>query len=389
MDTLKDEDLIEHAKRVYLTVDDYLGYPINQSSNILKFYDWYTKTGLCDFIADNVGDPFDEKNYFCLSSLAIEKKVIEMFAPYYGISLDKIWGFVTNSCTDSNNNAMYFGCKKLFSETGIMPIVYVSKEAHYSNRRLADLQNLECRLIEHDEHGAMDVEDLRKKLDPTKPALIVCACGTTFMGGIDDILAINKVLDEVKPIAVYKHVDAALFGGYLPFTEYKDLVSMEKMKYDSIAVSGHKFFGIDEPCGLFLTRKDVYAAQTSFKVDYLNSNMAMVSCSRSAIHPLKFYWVLTRVGEKELKKQAKQCLDITEYMQSKFDEMHYPAWHNKLSNTVFFKRPAEWIVKKYALAGGNIPEFGGPLCHAVIMQNITRSHIDRFFVDLKKSLDVK
>lgn len=389
MDILKDEDLVQHARDIYMKIDDCIGYPINQSSNINKFYEWYTQTGLCDFITDNVGDPFDEKNYFCLSSLGIEKKVIEMFAPYYGIPNDKIWGFVTNSCTDSNNNGMYFGVKKLFSETGIMPIVYVSKEAHYSNRRLADLQNLECRLIDYDEHGSMDVEDLRKKLDPTRPAFIVCALGTTFMGGIDDIQAINKVLDEVKPIAVYKHVDAALFGGYLPFTDAKDLVNMEKMKYDSIAVSGHKFFGIDEPCGLFLTRKDVYQAQTSFKVDYLNSNMAMISCSRSAIHPLKFYWVMTRVGEEELKKQAKYCLDLTEYMQSKFDEIKYPAWHNRLSNTVFFKRPADWIVEKYALAGGNIPEFGGSLCHAVVMQNITKAHIDRFIADLKRSLDNK
>ena len=389
MDKLTDEDLIEHAKNIYLRIDDCMGYPINQTSNIQQFYEWYTQTGLCDFITDNAGDPFDEKNYFCLSSLGLEKKIIEMFAPYYGISQEKIWGFVTNSSTDSNNHGMYFGCRKLLSETGMLPIVYVSNEAHYSNRRLADLQNLECRLIEHDKYGRMDVEDLRKKLDPSKPALIVIAIGTTFMGGIDDIPAINKVLDEVKPIAVYKHVDAALFGGYLPFTEHKDLVDMEKMKYDSIAVSGHKFFGIDEPCGLFLTRKDVYAAQTSFKVDYLNSNMAMISCSRSAIHPLKFYWVLTRVGEENLKKQAKQCLDNTEYLQSKFDEMNYPAWHNKYSNTVFFKRPAEWVVKKYALAGGNIPEYGGLLNHIVVMQNISKSHIDRFIADLKLSLEGK
>lgn len=155
------------------------------------------------------------------------------------------------------------------------------------------------------------------------------------------MLAIDKVIQEVKPIAVYRHVDAALFGGYLPFTEHKDIVSMTKMKYDSIAVSGHKFFGIDEPCGLSLTRKDVYAAQTSYKVDYLNSNMSMISCSRSALHPLKFYWVLTRVGEEALKAQAKHFLDNTEYLQSKLDELNYPAWHNHLSNTVYFKRPAD------------------------------------------------
>ena len=389
MKDLKDEELVNLARHTYLRLDDTIGYPVNQNSNVVGFYDWYTKTGLCDFMMDNVGDPFDEENYFVLSALGIEKKAIELFAPYYGIPDDQIWGFITNGCTDSNNHGMYFGTKKLLAETGMMPIVYVSKEAHYSNRRLADLQNLECRLIDFDEHGSMDTEDLRRKLDPTRPALIVCAMGTTFMGGIDDLEKINKVLDDVKPIAVYKHVDAALFGGYLPFTDHKDLVSMTKMKYDSIAVSGHKFFGIDEPCGLFLTRKDVYAAQTSFKVDYLNSNMAMISCSRSALSPLKFYWLMTHVGEEELRRQAKEFLDNTEYLQSQLDAIGYPAWHNRLSNTVYIKRPAEWIVKKYTLAGGRIPQYDGPLCHIVVMQNVTRVILDRFIADIKLSLEGK
>ena len=389
METFKDEELIKLAKRTYLVVDHCIGYPINQVSNIEGFSEWYAKSKLGEMVTDNVGDPFDEDGYFTVSSMAIEKKVIEMFAPYYGIPLDKIWGFVTNSCTDSNNHGMYFGCHKLVNETGKMPIVYVSKEAHYSNRRLADLQNLECRLIEFDEKGRMDPEDLRKKLDPTRPALVVIAVGSTFMGSIDNQVAINKVLEEVKPIAVYRHVDAALFGGYLPFTDQKDIVNMEKMKYDSIAVSGHKFFGIDEPCGLFLSRKDVYAAQTSYKVDYLNSNMAMINCSRSALHPLKFYWVLTHTGEEVLKKQAAQCLENTEYLQSEFDKINYPAWHNEYSNTVFFKRPADWVVKKYSLAGGFVPMYGGPLSHIVVMQNVSKRIIDEFISDLKLSLEGK
>ena len=389
MEILSDEELVKLCKNTYFRIDESIGYPVNQNSNIIGFYDWYTKTGLCDRMADNVGDPFDVDNYFAISSMGIEKKVIEMFAPYYDIPNDQIWGFVTNSCTDSNNHGLYFGYHKLLNETGITPIVYVSKEAHYSNRRLADLQNLECRLIDFDEHGSMDIECLRKNLDPTRPALIVMALGTTFMGGLDNMLEIDKVIQEVKPVAVYRHVDAALFGGYLPFTEHKDLVSMRKMKYDSIAVSGHKFFGVDEPCGLFLTRKDVFTAQTSYKVDYLNSNMAMISCSRSALHPLKFYWVMTKVGEEKLKEQAAEFLNNTEYLQEQFNAINYPAWHNNLSNTVYFKRPADWIIDKYCLACGKIPFYSGDLCHIVVMQNVKKRIIDNFIADLKLSLENK
>ena len=52
--------------------------------------------------------------------------------------------------------------------------------------------------------------------------LSFAAVGTTFKGGIDNQTAIQEVLDRVKPIAVYRHLDAALLGGYLPFSEQHD-----------------------------------------------------------------------------------------------------------------------------------------------------------------------
>ena len=41
----------------------------------------------------------------------------------------------------------------------------------------------------------------------------------------------------------------------------------------TIAISGHKFFGIDSPSGLFLCTRDVYDNQADFNVTYLNGNM--------------------------------------------------------------------------------------------------------------------
>lgn len=52
----------------------------------------------------------------------------------------------------------------LANTTGLKPVVYVSDEAHYSNMRLCDLQNLDLELIKSD------------------------AMGSTFKGAIDDII---------------------------------------------------------------------------------------------------------------------------------------------------------------------------------------------------------
>jgi len=378
-----DEKLVELVKKFYNKVDYCIGYPVCQYPNISGFGEWYTKTGLCDMATNNVGNPFDEEQLL-LNTSRIEREVIQQFAPLYGIPKGEEWGFVTNSGTDGNMHGIYFGAKILQRKTGMLPIVYVSNEAHYSSCRICDVQNLELKLIKHDKLGRMDPEDFRKKLDPTRPALIVFAIGSTFMGATDDIPSINKVLDEVKPIAVYKHLDAALFGGYFPFTPFKDIINMEKQRYDSIAISGHKFLGIDEPCGIFLSKKEVIDSQKGFKVPYLNAEMPLISCSRSAVAPLKFYWILNHIGVESFKKQAEAMLENTEYLQKKLDEIGYPAWHMQYSNTVFFKRPAEWIKIKYSLAGGYLPEYGGDLCHIVVMQHVKKNIIDEFVADLQK-----
>lgn len=373
--------LISLVKKFYDNIDHCIGYPVCQYPNISGFGEWYAKTGLCDIATNNVGNPFDDEQ-FLLNATLIEREVIQTFAPLYGIPEGKEWGFVTNSGTDGNMHGIYFGAKKLQKETGMLPIVYISKEAHYSSCRICDVQNLETRMIDYDKLGRMDPESLRKNLDPSKPALIVFAIGSTFMGATDDQDAIQKVLEEVKPVGVYKHLDAALFGGYLPFTEYKDLVNMEKRGYDSIAISGHKFFGIDEPCGLFLSRKDVLEAQKSVKVEYLKNEMPLISCSRSAVAPLKFYWILKHMGYDAFKKEAESMLENTKYLQQRFDEIGYPAWHMPYSNTVFFKRPPEWIRQKYTLANGFLPEYGGELSHIVVMQHVKKNIIDDFIEDL-------
>lgn len=380
-----EEKLIKLIKEYYSKIDHSIGYPVCQYPNIDGFGEWYAKTGLCEMSVNNAGNPFDEAPSYLNASL-IEREVIETFAPLYGVPKGEEWGFVTNSGTDGNMHGIYFGAKKLQNETGMLPIVYISKEAHYSSFRLCDVQNLEARMIDFDKLGRMDPESFRKNLDPTRPALIVFAIGSTFMGAVDDQEAIQKVLDEVKPIAVYKHLDGALFGGYLPFTEFKDIVNMQKQGYDSIAVSGHKFFGVDEPCGLFISRKDVLASQTAFKVEYLHNDMPLISCSRSALAPLKFYWILTHVGFESFEKEAASMLNNTEYLQQRLNEIDYPAWHLPYSNTVFFRRPPEWICAKYCLANGNLPEYGGELSHIVVMQHVKKNIIDEFIEDLQRGL---
>lgn len=359
-----------------------LGYPGNNDIRLEEFYRWYTGNNLESMIINNAGDPFEEGDH-TLSSLDFEREVIQYFAPKYGFDGNDLWGIVTMSGTDGNNHGIYFGVNYLKRKTGKMPVVYVSDEAHYSNYRLCDLQHLEVRLVKSDSMGMMVPDSLEKVLDPTRPCLIVYAMGSTFKGAIDDQKALDDVLARHEGMAVYRHVDAALFGGYLPFTEYKDLVDRRKTGFDSISVSGHKFFGIDSPCGLFITTRDVYDNQSTYDISYLNANMRMINCSRSGIEPLKFWWLMKKVGDEGWTEQAARIFENTRYLKSELKRIGWPYWNNEYSNTVIFRRPSAKVVRKYNLACGEDAAFGGKLSHVVVMQHVTKDSIDRLIADLR------
>lgn len=359
-----------------------LGYPGNNDIRLEEFYRWYTGNNLESMIINNAGDPFEEGDH-TLSSLDFEREVIQYFAPKYGFDGNDLWGILTMSGTDGNNHGIYFGVNYLKRKTGKMPVVYVSDEAHYSNYRLCDLQHLEVRLVKSDSMGRMVPDSLEKVLDPTRPCLIVYAMGSTFKGAIDDQKALDDVLARHEGMAVYRHVDAALFGGYLPFTEYKDLVDRRKTGFDSISVSGHKFFGIDSPCGLFITTRDVYDNQSTYDISYLNANMRMINCSRSGIEPLKFWWLMKTVGDEGWTEQAARIFENTRYLKSELKRIGWPYWNNEYSNTVIFRRPSAKVVRKYNLACGEDAAFGGKLSHVVVMQHVTKDSIDRLIADLR------
>jgi len=384
-DEIPRQRLDTFAKKIEQKRKEAVGYPVNQNTDLKDFYEWYYRSKLYEVSMNNVGDP-RQPSHYSLNTHEFENEVIDFFAPLFGFSKDEVWGIVTMSGTDGNAHGMYFGVRELLGKTKVLPILYVSEEAHYSIKRLGDVMNLEMRLIKSDVNGKMIIDEFKKALDPTKPALVVIAMGTTFKGAIDDQAAIAKVIREKKPIAVYIHVDAALFGGYLPFTEHNDLVNRKVHYFDSIVVSGHKFFGFDEPMGVFLTTKKIMASTNPFKVNYLNEAVPTITCSRNAVTALKFWWKIKKVGIEGFKQQAKAILSNAKYLEDQLVKIGWPVWRNPYSNTVYFKRPNETILDKYDLAPDFDARLGGDLAHCVVMQHVTPDIIDQLIRDMKQGI---
>ena len=375
-------ELQEAAENIASRKFNQMGYPFDQDTGFSEFYRWLADTGLCDITLINVGDPY-KKNWDMLNTDKFERFCIDFMADACGFEGNH-WGVLSNGGTDGNMHGIYFGRKALAAKSPLPPILYVSEEAHYSVKKLGDIQNIETRIVGAKEMGSIDAEDLERKLDPSRPALVAVAVGGTFKGAIDSLAEIDLAIESRKPVAVYRHLDAALFGGYLPFMDDPAAKSIIDAKggraFDSIAISGHKFLGLNEPAGIFICSKDTLSCVHESPVAYLNGVIPTISCSRSGFDALKLYWHLSVLGREGLKEQADHSLKMAGYLQAKLKENGVRAWRNDFSNTVFFERPGDEVVSKYALACNEYPVFG-KLAHVVAMQYFTEEIADAFAAD--------
>ena len=306
-----------------------LGYPINMTTPPDEFFAWRNElaaVGFNQFAFNNVGNPYDH-SHIPFNCHPFEKELIDRFGAVYGFAPDNIWGFLTNSGTDSNMHGLYMGRTILKSRTGVMPKIYFTREAHYSIQILRDLLHLDWVVVGTRPDGSMDVNDLEQQLsaNPNHPALVVATIGTTFKGAIDPVDAIQA---KLKQRTAYLHLDAALFGGYLPHTAFAaDLrhnvshpVSKAGLqRYDSIAVSCHKFFGVPSPAGLFITtRANFEAFRAPFSEihdpEYIQQVPGTITCSRDAVKPAEFYFFSSESAFARQAADAKAMLDNTAYL---------------------------------------------------------------------------
>jgi len=381
--------------------DRLLGYPINMNTPPGAFFEWRAelfKAGIGEFAFNNVGNPFKESS-IPYNTHDFEREVIREFGKVFDFPVDDTWGFLSHSGTDSNMHGMYMGKTLLKGRTGVLPKAYFTREAHYSVQILRDLLGLEWVMVETLPDGGMDSEDLAEKLAENAdfPALVVATVGTTFKGAIDRLDAIQE---KLRGRASYVHLDAALFGGYLPFTSHRGEVShrsepgQEGGRYDSIAVSCHKFFGFPAPAGLFVTRRSTYEEFNELfsrihNPEYIHHVPGTITCSRDAVKPAEFYYFTTPPARERQVDDAQLMLRNASYllheMRARFPQMGATR-ANPLSNTIYFRSPGSAVVRKYSLAtmhlmvDGRSEEFA----HVVVMPHVSQGVLGEFLRDLER-----
>ncbi|BCX89719.1 histidine decarboxylase [Methylomarinovum tepidoasis] len=388
LEMANDSRLAEKA-RLARHKNRFLGYPVNMSTPPEAFFAWrrqLQETGLTRFAYNNVGNPYHHSP-IPFNTHDFERELIENFAAVYAFPKDDVWGFLSHSGTDSNMHGMYIGRTLLKGQSGKLPKCYFTPEAHYSIQILTDLLGLERVFVGTLPDASMDPDDLARKVNANRdvPALVVATTGTTFKGAIDRVDAIKAALGNHPH---YLHLDAALFGGYLPYTEDAEEVKHKQGRYDSIAVSCHKFFGFHSPAGIFITRHSTFETFNRLfsrvhTPEYIGHVPGTITCSRDAVKPAEF-WFFSRPEDRPRQRQdAKHMLTMTDYLMAQM-EAHFPHLRpvraGQTSNTIWFRKPADWIVEKYSLATMTVK--GTKHAHVVVMPHVDRQVADAFLDDL-------
>ncbi len=360
--------------------DTFMGYPCNSAFRLKGFLNWWDHSVVSQSPLNDVGNP-ESETWYSLNAHRFERVVVEYFSHLF--SIPHPWGYVTSGGTQGNEQGLYIGREVLKSHGS--PLLYFSEEAHYSIASLGKVLGLESRMIPCRSNGEMDEKALAHQLDPRRPVLFSLSIGTTFKGAIDRIEQIDPVIKGKGIEHVYYHADAALFGGYLPFISNpgKPDLNFETERYDSIAVSGHKFFGSPVPLGIFLTRSPHMKMLEAEYIEYIRSPNVTIPCSRSSLNTLIFWWLITTTPVQEFIREAERILDLARYFYEELKKRKYPAWLNPYSNTLYFKAPSLALSRRWTLSLCSCRHLG-PLAHAIVMQHVNKEMIDHFLEELDK-----
>ena len=338
----------------------FIGYPCNVSYDYSKIIEY------ANVHINNVGCPFSSSTYKA-NTKEVEKDVLAWFANLWGISKDKIWGYITNGSTESNMEGLYVGRE---SAGGKPHIFFTSADSHYSLFKIARILKLNICVIKTHENGEMDYIDFENKLAENidKYIIINANLGTTMKGAMDNTREIYRILRKHnKHHEYYLHMDGALTGFYLPFIE-KDLFF--KAHVHSISISGHKFCGIPFPCGIFMMEKHFLQYVTN-SIEYIGSVDATISGSRNGHSAIYFKHIIDQKGLHGFKKDIDECIELAEYLEESIES----SWRNQNSITVVLPRPSDKIIKKWQLATEK------NISHVIVMPHVTKEKIDEFIKD--------
>ncbi len=320
------------------------------------------------FIEANLGNPD-----LYPGTKRLEGEIVRVLGElFHGKNLN---GYMTSGGTEANITALWIARKLSGKRRVLFPI-----SAHFSITKAVNLLNMEPVEIELDESFRMSVDDVEDNISDNSAA-VICMAGTTELGVVDPI----EQLSQICHGNTFLHVDAAFGGFVLPFL--KEL-GYDVPKFDfqlsgvcSLNTDPHKMGLSTIPSGALLYRDVRFLEHITVDAPYLISNKhSTLTGTKNSAAVAATYAVLMHLGREGFKKVVKQCMDNTNYLASRVQELGFELAIKPVTNVVAIKLAnpenvqKELVKQNWFVSKGRFPK----CLRIVLMPHVTRSALEEF-----------
>jgi histidine decarboxylase len=348
-----------------------IGYPCARTDGLI---DWSQTDRLHRCVINNVGHPWDpDDRGFSPHARPFEREVLDRVAGWFGAPPG--WqGLIGSGSSEAIGRGLK--CSRLALPDAI---TYYSTAAHMAVPAAIDDLALPSVVVATHRDGTMDLDDLARKVDPTRPATVLATAGTTMTEAIDDVPGIHEVLDALD-VRRYVHVDAALSGLPIAVSRSRGYrsIRMGPRGARSINLSTAKFLGTPDPGGILLADGELIEMLRR-PVSYLHSRLATSSCSRSGHMVVQAWLALDTLDDAALHQLAQRCRRTARWLHGRLRTGGVSARRRPDSLTVYFPAPSDHLVVRYGLAVGN------GIAHVVCVPGIDEDVLNEFVADMSAS----
>lgn len=234
-------------------IEEYMNYiqKLYANSHTEDSVTGLTMTELLHKAEKNIKNMFNAKDHYIIPTNSGATGAIVKLSEILGIYMEpalrvKIDEYISQSNEISNMDELFKNNR---------PVIFVGPYEHHSNELIWKESIAEVVVIDLDEKGKIDVEELKKKIVNPEYANRVklgsFSASSNITGIKSDIYEIAKIMHENGGYVAF---DFAASGPYVKIDMYKD----ENSYFDAIYLSPHKFIGGPSSSGLLLISKKLY-----------------------------------------------------------------------------------------------------------------------------------
>lgn len=200
--------------------------------------------------------------------------------------------------------------------------IVASEQAHYTHQRISSVFRLPFESVACDDHARMDVDTLKRVLEPGDVGTVVATIGTTGTGSVDPLPQILRLREKYH---FRLHADAA-YGGYFILADDLEPDTRETCnalpRVDSIVIDPHKHGLQPYGCGCILYKDPAVgrfykhdSPYTYFTSDELHLGEISLECSRAGASAVAL-WATHRLLP--LKPKGAFSADLSKCRQAAF-----------------------------------------------------------------------